>query len=74
MGKKPALIRELQAAIKRSEKTRYRIAQETGIQESALARFVNHGKGLSIANLELVCEAIGVRITLTSDQSSNTKG
>ena len=47
------------------------------MDESALARFANHGKGLSLANMEKVCSCIGVRITLqpvTNPSEKSRKG
>ena len=49
-------------AIDDSELTRYRIAQDTGIDESTLAKFYHGTRGLSLDNLDLLCEYLGLRI------------
>lgn len=54
---------QLRAAVLRSDKTRYRIAQETGIPEGNLSRFVNQGAGLSLASIDKLCECLGLNLT-----------
>ena len=49
-------------AIDDSGLTRYRIAQDTGIDESTLAKFYHGTRGLSLDNLDLLCEYLGLRI------------
>ena len=44
--------------------TRYRIAQDTGIDESTLAKFFHGTRGLSLNNLDLLCEYLGLRIVM----------
>jgi len=51
---------QLRDAVRRSELTRYAISKETGIDQSILARFVNHDAGLSLANIDKLCEVLGV--------------
>ena len=43
---------------------RYRIAQDTGIDESALAKFYNGHRGLSLDNLDRLCEYLGLRVVM----------
>ena len=62
MAKKRPISEQLREAIRRSGKTRYRISLETGISESILSRFVNRRAGLSLANIDVLCECIGVRL------------
>jgi len=47
-------------------KSRYQIAKETGIDESALSRFVNGERGLSMEALDKVAECLGLRFTAGS--------
>jgi transcriptional regulator with XRE-family HTH domain len=58
------LTDQLRQAIDDSGLTRYRIAQETGISESALAQFYNGHRGLSIEALNALGEFLQLRITL----------
>jgi transcriptional regulator with XRE-family HTH domain len=43
-------------------KSRYQIAKETGIDESALSRFVNGERGVSMAVLDKLGECLGLAI------------
>ena len=58
------LTDQLRQAIDDSGLTRYRIAQETGISESALAQFYNGHRGLSMEALNALGEVLQLRITL----------
>ena len=74
MARKPLLSDQLRRAISVSGKTRYRISIETGISESILSRFVNQGAGLSLANVDKLCECIGAELVLKSVSRNNRKG
>jgi transcriptional regulator with XRE-family HTH domain len=58
------LTDQLRQAIYDSGLTRYRIAKETGISESALAQFYNGHRGLSMESLNALGEFLQLRITL----------
>jgi transcriptional regulator with XRE-family HTH domain len=58
------LTDQLRQAIDDSELTRYRIAKETGISESALAQFYNGHRGLSMDALNALGEFLELQITL----------
>jgi transcriptional regulator with XRE-family HTH domain len=66
------LTDQLRKAIDDSGLTRYRIAQETGIDESALAKFYNGHRGLSMEALDALGEYLGLRIVM--DRKPETKG
>lgn len=55
---------QLRQAIDDSGLTRYRIAQETGISETALALFYNGQRGLSMKALNALGEFLQLKITL----------
>jgi transcriptional regulator with XRE-family HTH domain len=59
----------LRAAVKNSGETRYRIAQETGMTESGLSRFV-HGGGLNLASLDRLAGYLGLELVPTRTQAS----
>lgn len=59
----PKLTDQIRRAIDDSGITRYRIAQETGIDESTLAKFYNGTRGLSLDNLDLLCGFLSLRVT-----------
>lgn len=58
------LTDQLRKAIDDSGLTRYRIAKETGISESALAQFYNGHRGLSMKALNALGEFLKLTITL----------
>ena len=58
------LTDQLRQAIDDSGLTRYRIAQETGISESALAQFYNGHRGLSMESLNALGEFLQLTILL----------
>jgi transcriptional regulator with XRE-family HTH domain len=53
---------QVRQAIDDSGLTRYRIAQDTGIDESSLAKFYNGHRGLSLDSLDRLCEYLGLRV------------
>ena len=59
---KKKLTDQIRRAIDDSGLTRYRIAQDTGIDESTLAKFYHGTRGLSLDSLDLLCEYLGLRI------------
>lgn len=66
VGKKqPRLLTDqLRQAIDDCGLTRYQIAKGTGIDESALAKFYNGHRGLSMDALNALGEFLGLKITL----------
>ena len=58
------LTDQLRQAIDDSGLTRYAIAKETGIDESALAKFYNARRGLSMGALNALGEFLQLTITL----------
>ena len=66
MGRKRTtlLTDQLRQAIDDSGLTRYRIAKGTGIDESALAKFYNGRRGLSMDALNALGEFLRLTITL----------
>jgi transcriptional regulator with XRE-family HTH domain len=70
--KRTSLTDQLRQAINDSGLTRYRIAKETGIRESALAQFYNGHRGLSMKSLNALGEFLQLKITL--GRKPETKG
>lgn len=63
--KRPKLLTDqLRQAIADSGLTRYRIAKETGISESALAQFYNGHRGLSMEAINALGEFLQLKIIL----------
>lgn len=65
---------QLREAVRQSELTRYRIAQETGIAASILCRFVNDGAGLSLESIDKLCDCLGLRLTSAKPGKQSRKG
>ena len=66
MGKKRtnSLTDQLRQVIDDSDLTRYQIAKATGIDESALAKFYNGHRGLSMNALNALGDFLQLTITL----------
>jgi len=64
MAKRPTFSEQLRRAVKQCPKTGYVICKETGIDKAALSRFLSGKVGLSMASLDLLCEAIGARLVV----------
>jgi hypothetical protein len=74
MAMKP-ISDQLRAAIERCGMTRYRIHKETGIAESQLSRFMNDPSvGLSLANIDKLCECIGAELVLKAKPAKTKRG
>ena len=63
---------QMRQAIDDSGLTRYRIAQDTGIDESALAKFYHRKRGLSQDHLDRLFEYLGLRVMMGNE--AVTKG
>ena len=58
------LLDDMRRAIETSDKTRYRIAQESGVPESGLSRLVNGQTAVTIETAERIAETLGLTIEL----------
>jgi DNA transposition AAA+ family ATPase len=63
---------QIRRAIDDSGLTRYRIAKETGIDESTLAKFYNGHRGLSMDALNRLGKFLELRIVM--DRKPESKG
>ena len=63
---------QLRQAIDDSGLTRYRIAQDADLDESALAKFYGGKRGLSLDNIDRLFEYLGLRIVM--DPKPKPKG
>ena len=55
---------QLRQAIDQDERSRYRISLETGIPQGQLSRFMHDKGGLSLRSVDLLCECLGLTITV----------
>jgi transcriptional regulator with XRE-family HTH domain len=60
--KKKPISEQLIEAIEASDLSRYRISKETGIAQSTLSEFVNGNRWLSLQNIDLVCDLLGLEL------------
>ena len=53
---------QIRRAVKRCGKTRYRLAKETGVDQSLLSRFVRGKSNISLNMIDKLADNIGLRI------------
>lgn len=58
------LLDAIKQAIDAGDKSRYRIAVDTGIEESALSRLMSGERGLSIEAAEKLADYLGIDIII----------
>jgi transcriptional regulator with XRE-family HTH domain len=68
MPTKQTVSERIRQAIETADVTRYRIAQETGIEESALSRFMSRERGLSMEALDALAEFFGLELVARGKQ------
>ena len=59
----PEFSEQLREAIRKDERSRYRISIETGIPQGQLSRFMHDKGGLSLRSVDRLCECLGLTIT-----------
>ena len=63
------LLDAIREAVESSGKTRYRIAEDTGIAQSVLSRLMSGERGLSIDVLERLADYLGLEIVMRPKRS-----
>jgi transcriptional regulator with XRE-family HTH domain len=56
------IFQALRQAIKESKVSRYRIGKDLGIDQSVLSRFMSGEIGLTVTNVEMIAEYLGLEI------------
>ncbi|NQU21052.1 MAG: helix-turn-helix transcriptional regulator [Candidatus Nealsonbacteria bacterium] len=64
---------QLRQIVVKCGKSRYQIGKETGIDESALSRFVHGERGLSMAAMDRLGMCLGLQI-VTGSRTTKKKG
>ena len=64
MGHMSKVNNTLRAAIEKSEKSRYRLSKETGIEQSQLSRFMYGNAHISVERIEELAKALGYELIL----------
>ncbi len=60
MAKPSTISEQLRQAILASEKSRYRIWQETGVSQASLCKFISGTTGLTLANIDAIGQCLGL--------------
>jgi len=58
------ILDSIRAAIQKSEKTRYVLSKETGIDNAQLSRLMAGKSGLSVESLERLADALDLEISI----------
>jgi len=76
MGKKgrELVSDQIRRAIEESKVSRYEIAKQSGIDESALAKFFNGSRGLSMTALNRLGEFLDLKVSLGKKKTYRKKG
>ena len=61
----------LREAIRHAPVSRYKIACETGVAESALSRFVSGERSLDLTSVDKLADYLGLELTVTKRQSKS---
>lgn len=60
--KRKSISERIREAIERADVSRYQISNDTGIEESALSRFMSRERGLSMEALDALAEYFGLEL------------
>ena len=69
----PTLSEQLKEAILNCGQTRYRIAQETGVTEATLSKFVHGHHGLSLETVDVLGKYLGLRLVVADSATQARK-
>jgi transcriptional regulator with XRE-family HTH domain len=58
-----AITEQLKKAIQMSGLTRYEISKRSGVEQSALSRFVTGGRSLTLPAVDAICKTLGLKLT-----------
>jgi plasmid maintenance system antidote protein VapI len=73
--KRPATVSDqLKDAILNCGQTRYRIAQETGVTEATLSKFIHGHHGLSLETVDIIGAYLGLQLVVAKPGPNATKG
>jgi predicted transcriptional regulator len=74
MAKKKPFSERLRRAVRECGVSRYALSKKTGIPECTLSRFVVGGRGLSMHNLDLLIEALGLDLVPKTTRKRTREG
>jgi len=67
------LLDKIRRAVEASDKTRYRIAKESGVSAGQLSRLVSGERGMTVDTIEKLADYLGFTITV-EPKAKTTKG
>ena len=67
------LEKQLRRAIQGSGLSAYRIAQESGVSEAVLSRFLNRQRTITLATASKLAEVLGLRLIVTTRRQTKKK-
>ena len=62
MSTRPHMADIIRDAIQRDQRTRYRIAMDSGVNQAVLGRFVHGERGLNLDTADRLCRALGLEL------------
>jgi transcriptional regulator with XRE-family HTH domain len=68
------ILDTIRKAIEVGGKTRYKLSQETGIDQAQLSRLMAGKEGVSVENLERLAEALGLEIMIRPRKAGGKVG
>ena len=74
LSKRISFSDQIRRVIDESQVTRYKIAQETGVSESTLSRFMGRKGGLSLDALERLGEYLRLMVVMAPQRGNGRKG
>ena len=74
MSKKILLTDQLRQAVLNSGQSQYAICKATGMDKSALCRFINGERGVSCEAMDILGEHLGLRIVTDKPKDRAKKG
>jgi len=57
-------IDQIRHAVKTAGMSRYRLALESGVDETALSRFVRAERGLSMESIDAIADVLGLQVVV----------
>jgi transcriptional regulator with XRE-family HTH domain len=70
--RKPTMTDVLKTAIERSGKTRYQIAQDTGVLQTSLSRFMRGETSLRLDKADVLAEYLGLELVSRKSRGQST--
>jgi transcriptional regulator with XRE-family HTH domain len=68
------ILEAIRKVIEMSRKTRYRIAKDTGMDESHLGKFLKGQAGLSVERLTRLTDYLGLELIVRPKKGKGTRG